>query len=563
MLYAALAADFDGTLAHHERVDADTVAALRWLKERGKRLILVSGRELPELQALFPEIGMFDAVVAENGALLFMPGQGEVRALGEPPPEALVAALKARDVSPLSVGSTVIATWEPHQATALECIRDLGLEWQIIFNKGAVMCLPPGVNKASGLMAALAELKLSPLNVVAVGDAQNDHAFLNACGFSCAVANALDSVKAEADLVTRADHGAGVAELINAWIGDGGGLPSPPRHTIAFGEEPHAALHPGHGATLITGVSGGGKSTLATLLIEEFCAARHQFIVLDAEGDYGGIENVAHLGGPDRAPTPQEALDLLARPEESIVLNLLAVAAHDRPLFLSKLLGGFASLRAEAGRPHWVIIDEAHHFLPAALDVSAGMVPTDFPGAVFITTSPELLAPDVLKILSTVIALGAEAPDLIASATGAPQTARPPGEGEALVWRQGKTAPRTVSLRRPRGEHQRHTRKYAEGALSEDKSFFFHGPEQKLNLRANNLNAFLQIAEGVDEDTWLHHLRARDYSRWLRDAIGDEDLAEEVAEIEGRVSDRASEADRTRLLVRDAIRRRYTAPADA
>ena len=48
----------------------------------------------------------------------------------------------------------------------------------MIFNKGAVMILPSGVNKATGLAAALEELGLSPHNVVGVGDAENDHAFL-------------------------------------------------------------------------------------------------------------------------------------------------------------------------------------------------------------------------------------------------------------------------------------------------------------------------------------------------------------------------------------------------
>jgi hypothetical protein len=46
-----------------------------------------------------------------------------------------------------------VATWEPHQATVLEAIRELGLEHHIIFNKGAVMVLPPGINKAAGLEA--------------------------------------------------------------------------------------------------------------------------------------------------------------------------------------------------------------------------------------------------------------------------------------------------------------------------------------------------------------------------------------------------------------------------
>ncbi len=76
------------------------------------------------------------------------------------------------------------------------------------------MVLPAGINKASGLAAALARLRLSPLNVVGIGDAENDHAFLRACGCAVAVANALPMVKEDADLVASMPRGAGVAETI-------------------------------------------------------------------------------------------------------------------------------------------------------------------------------------------------------------------------------------------------------------------------------------------------------------------------------------------------------------
>jgi hydroxymethylpyrimidine pyrophosphatase-like HAD family hydrolase len=89
---------------------------------------------------------------------------------------------------------------------------------QIIFNKGAVMVLPAGINKASGLVAALAHLRLSPLNVVGIGDAENDHAFLSACGCAVGVANALPIVKAGADIVAAAPRGEGVAETIRRII---------------------------------------------------------------------------------------------------------------------------------------------------------------------------------------------------------------------------------------------------------------------------------------------------------------------------------------------------------
>jgi HAD superfamily hydrolase (TIGR01484 family) len=220
MRYQVLACDYDGTLAHHGRVAASTVEALHRLLESGRRLVMVTGRELPDLVQQGPPIELFEWVVAENGALLYRPSTREEFPLAPRPPDAFVETLRRRGVAPLSVGRVIVATVEPHDKAALEAIRDLGLELQVIFNKGAVMVLPVGVNKATGLTAALEEMKLSPHNVVAVGDAENDRAFLTLCQSAVAVANALPSLKATADLVTRGSHGDGVAELIDELVRD-------------------------------------------------------------------------------------------------------------------------------------------------------------------------------------------------------------------------------------------------------------------------------------------------------------------------------------------------------
>ena len=213
--YLALATDYDGTIATHGRVDADTVAALRRARTAGIRMILVSGRELESLARTFEQFDVFDRMVLENGALLYDPATGEERSLCDPPPARLITRLEERGVHPISVGRVIVATFEPYESAVLQAIRDLGLEHQVIFNKGAVMVLPPGVNKATGLTEALSELGIDPLSTVAVGDAENDHALLALCGIGAAVANAIDSLKVEADVVTQGDHGAGVAELID------------------------------------------------------------------------------------------------------------------------------------------------------------------------------------------------------------------------------------------------------------------------------------------------------------------------------------------------------------
>jgi HAD superfamily hydrolase (TIGR01484 family) len=214
VFFRGLATDYDGTLAADGRVDDRAIAALERLRASGRKLLLVTGRELPELRAVFPHLGLFDRVVAENGALLHRPETGEAVALAPLLPAAFVARLRELRVTPLSTGRVIVATRVPHDEDVLAVIRELGLELQIIFNKGAVMVLPPGVNKASGLAAALEELSLSPRHVVAIGDAENDHAFLAACGCGVAVANALPMLKDEADWVTEGARGDGVIELV-------------------------------------------------------------------------------------------------------------------------------------------------------------------------------------------------------------------------------------------------------------------------------------------------------------------------------------------------------------
>lgn len=214
MRYLAIASDYDGTLATKGQVSATTLTALQRLRESGRKLILVTGRQLDELAQILPQLDWFDCVVAENGALLYWPGTGEEQLLGDRPPAAFIQALQQRQGASLAVGRVIVATWKPHATTVWETIQDLGLDLQIILNKDAVMVLPSGINKAAGLRAALEYMGLSLSEVVGFGDAENDVDFLEICGFSVAVANALPMVKERVDWVTQGDRGDGVAEII-------------------------------------------------------------------------------------------------------------------------------------------------------------------------------------------------------------------------------------------------------------------------------------------------------------------------------------------------------------
>jgi haloacid dehalogenase-like hydrolase len=429
--------------------------------------------------------------------------------------------------------------------------------------------LPAGVNKATGLRAALAELGLSPHNVVSIGDAENDHAFLSLSECAVAVANAVPLLQERADWVTQRDHGGGVIECIAQLLSSDlrERAPQLARHAIPLGrraEGQEARLQP-YRNVLLAGSSQGGKTTLASGICERFMERGYQVCIIDPEGDYAELDDAVVLGSSTRVPRAEEVLALLQQPDQNVVVNLLGVALEQRPAFFVGLLARLQELRARTGHPHWLVVDESHHLLPASWDPASVLLPQGLYGLLLITVQPEHVTPAVLAIVDTMMAIGASPEHTIRAfceAVGQAPPALTPvtlHTGEALVWaRHTGAEPVWIRSVPPRAERRRHHRKYVEGELGPDLSFYFRGPEGTLSLRAYNLKMFVQLAEGVDEETWLYHMRRGEYSRWFREVIKDADLAAETEPIE-RLAD-ASARD-TRALIRAAIDKRYTAPA--
>jgi HAD superfamily hydrolase (TIGR01484 family) len=452
MRYLALACDYDGTIASAGVVDTETLAALERLRASGRKLLLVTGRELDDLQRVFPHITLFDLVVAENGALLYWPATRAEHVLGERPPEAFITALQQRGVVPLSCGRVIVATWHPHETTVVEVVRELGLELQVIFNKGAVMVLPSGVNKATGLSAALDSLGLSPHNVVGVGDAENDHAFLSLCECAVAVANALPMVQERVDWTTSHDHGAGVSELIDRMLStDLADLePCLQRHHILLGTRTDNAaeifLKPYGANVLLAGTSGGGKTTLATGIIERLIEQAYQVCVIDPEGDYAPLEDTIMLGSANRSPDPEEVLQLLEQPQQSVVINLLGIALEERPAFFNRLLPRLQELRACTGHPHWIVVDETHHLLPAALEPAALLLPQNMYGMMLLTVQPQHVATEVLALADIIITIGEAPNETLRHFSGMLGLLPPPlvaptlEQGQAVLWARHESA---------------------------------------------------------------------------------------------------------------------------
>ena len=451
MRYTAIALDYDGTIAHDGVVPDHVLAGLAELKASGRKLLLVTGRELEELLGIFPRITIFDRVVAENGALLYRPATRERIELGEPPPQALIDRLKASGI-PLAVGHTILATVRPHETVVLEAIAGLGLEQQVIFNKGAVMCLPAGCNKASGLKHALAELELSPRNVVAGGDGENDHALLELAEYSVATANAIATLKDAADYVTQATHGDGILEVVRGLLADdlAGLPPKRRRRALCLGHDAEGAEMSlaSRRASLLVAGDALATSTLSFTLLERLCKAGYQFCVLDTRGDYADFHSAVVFGTMENAPTPEEVLGALEKPDVQVVACLAAVPTEERPAFVARLLDSLRGLRGKTGRPHWIIADDAHELLP-----SGGAPVTAVENTIYVSADPAVLPPAVLASIDGFAACGDHAHALLDALAAAvswpapPPPARAPRSDEALVWfRKSERPPALVRI---------------------------------------------------------------------------------------------------------------------
>ena len=280
--FRVVAVDFDGTLTSGDQLSAEAVDAIDQVRRDGLVVVLVTGRIAVELTAEFPQIAdHVDALVLENGAVTVI--DGRTYALSAPVDSALDAALAARGV-PYRRGEVLLAVDGEHAETVVEVIGELGLDCQIVRNRAALMVLPAGVTKGTGLGAVLTEMNLSPHNTVAVGDAENDLSLFGMAEIGVAVANAVPSVQRRADLVLEERDGAGVAELLTGPYLSGARRWCPPRRWIEIGtfEDGTPTRVPGSQARmLVTGPAGSGKSYLIGLMAERWIQAGYCVLVID------------------------------------------------------------------------------------------------------------------------------------------------------------------------------------------------------------------------------------------------------------------------------------------
>ena len=454
MRYVVLAAGFDGTLARDGRCDERSIEVLRALAASGRKLVLVTSRELRDLLDVFPEARLFDYLVVENGAVVHRPSTRESAILGHAPPETLIHELRRQQITPLSVGSSIISTDPTNREAVEEAVRKLRLDCELLENDRALSVLPVGVNKATGVGAVLEELGMSEHNLVAIGDAENDLALFELAEHAVAVSNADQTLKRVADRITRAAYADGVVEFAAELLHDDL-TNAPVRRRIVLGlraAQHEVTLTPARGAILMTGPTASGKAALCNSLLSQYLAQRYQCCVIGAYPSRltDDIASLAAFGDAQSVPRPAAVMTALEQPGQSVLVNIAAIETSERAGFIEALLDDIAALQARAGRPHAIVFDQAEVLLNAA--GSELVKRLDATMTVFVTAQPNNLPRELLRDINIVVALG-DASGTLSCFRQLENTAPTQSEfvplepGQALMWvREAGTSPFKMML---------------------------------------------------------------------------------------------------------------------
>ena len=120
------------------------------------------------------------------------------------------------------------------------------------------------------------------------------------------------------------------------------------------------------------------------------------------------MQDVITLGNRNHAVTVNEVLSILEDPQVTLNVNLLGISLGDRPEFFGQLFPTLQAMRTRTGRPHWIVLDEAHHMLPTDWAHLGRALPQNLGETVLVTVHPDHLPPIVLSLVDIVIAVGPE-----------------------------------------------------------------------------------------------------------------------------------------------------------
>jgi hydroxymethylpyrimidine pyrophosphatase-like HAD family hydrolase len=564
-----MALDVDGTIAVDARFDDDLAAAIRDVRRAGVMTVLVSGRVLPEIQALLPAPDLFDAIVAESGAVVQMANSASPIVLARGPDAAFVAELDRRNVAHRS-GLCMVEADTAAAPDVLAGLLALGSPHGITFGRGRLTVLPHGVSKASGLSEAVWRLGASLHNSVAIGAGEDDQPMLDICELGVAVAWGSSVLARSADDVVPGSGPAALVEYIRKLVGTETILPrrrpgSPLRlrlGTCGTGEPVDIEIRGRN--VLFTGDPRSGKTWLVGLLCEHLLLRRYALCVVDPEGDYSCLEAlpgvIVHRVQRHEDPLPRPER-ILRQPTLSVVVDLSLLAAEAKPAAVRSLLREVDALRRALGVPHRVVLDEAHHFVQRH---EAGVLDPTLGGCHLVTYRPSDLAPSVLDacdvIVATRIADRRQAARLLALYH--PEEPSPEwvdtlanlAIGEAVLLRAAPEEARGLTrftLERRVTKHVRHRKKYIDVGVPPGREFVFTRDGRPTEHRVRTLRELLGVLPVVPADVFASHLIRGDFHRWIEEVVGDRALGEGIRDIERGNGPKARET-----IVR-AIRDRY------
>lgn len=567
--FKAIAIDFDGTLTEGGRPEDHVLAALAEARGSGMTLLLVTGRVVSDLLHVFGDAERwFDVIIGENGTVIRR--NGVSHALTAPVPLELDRPLVERAVR-FERGQVLLACDGVDELIVLEQLRQLGADCQLIRNREALMVLPAGASKGSGLLEALQGLGISHHSVVGIGDAENDLALLRQCELGVAVGNAVQSLKREADIVLTTHAGDAVAEFVRGGLLSDAPLPASRRWRVSLGHSVDGArltLPASRVNVLFIGGSGVGKSYAAGLFAERLIDLEYSVCVVDPEGDHGPLgrlHGVLTVGDRGAVPSPQDVPELLTQRPGSVVVDLSSLRTSEVKRYMSEVLCALSEERVRSGLPHWLLIDEAH--VPFDHDEESFGVLRNQKGLCLATYHPAELCRSSGLAFDYVVAIPGEqglhpniAEDLreLLQIDRLPEMPKP-HLGDAVLAHLGD-APRTEGLRLGRRfvRHVRHWHKYSDSSLPPASVFQFRTVTGVTGTSANNLSSFRRELLLCDPGVLEHHAAHRDFSHWLEHAIRDEGLARVARELEDRSQMDDSHESLRRGLI-EAIENKYLA----
>lgn len=543
MYRRVLAFDFDGTLAENGQVPAALQKTLEQLHMAGCLLFLVTGRRYQSLNLGLLE-KVFTGMVWENGAVYHHVATNEVyMPFGYIAPH-LTAALEDAGI-PLDYGLSIVSTWRAYEDAVMQVLDDQGGGATVMRNKGAVMLLPPGASKGTGLQSLLDICGLSTRNLVSFGDGENDLSMLQISEIGITMANAVLSMKKNADLVTAQPGPAGVLEALERYWLNGSPLDLESQHPrwVPIGDdvrEDAPAFLPGVdlvGQNLgIFGGSGSGKSWLAGLIAENLHLSGYQLLLIDPEGNFGGLKMLPRMvvlsGDEKTLASPELVTLLLEQNNVSVVIDLVAYPEESRQAYVTDLIRWLHPLREHKIRPHWIVLEEAQQFISdldsALVKVLLSLMPGG--GWAVISYHPEWLAGPVFHALQHYIVTGFDDPEIaeaVRSLLNAPEDTSMVDIPEMHVLLDDH---RLVRLKKGarRVRHVRHLYKYIDMPLPPTKRFYFHDEKGPLDLEAASLYEFKQILTTLPLSSLCYHHRRGDFIKWVRGSLDDQELSESL-----------------------------------